>query len=152
MKYPGLSITSINTIFIFYSLNMAETENDAPIKRRQSRYRLVVMNDDTYEEVITFKLSRLSVYVGMSTIFILLIGLTVALLVLTPLKYYIPGYGNNTSRAELQALKMRTDSLQNAIIYKDQYLDGLKKVLGGGSTAQLDTVTLKLPKAEKVND
>ncbi len=63
---------------------MAETENEATVKRRQNRYRLVVMNDDTYEEVITFRLSRLSVYVAFSTIFILLVGLTVALLVLTP--------------------------------------------------------------------
>ena len=36
------------------------------------------MNDDTYEEVVTFKLSRLSVYIGMSTMFVLLVGLTVA--------------------------------------------------------------------------
>jgi hypothetical protein len=130
---------------------MSETENTAIVKRRQSHYRLVVMNDDTYEEVITFRLSRLRVYIALSTIFILLVGLTVALLVLTPLKYYIPGYGNNTNRAELQALKMRTDSLQQAIIYKDQYLDGVKKILNGG-TVPLDTATLKVPKAERIND
>jgi hypothetical protein len=53
---------------------MAETENEATVKRRQNRYRLVVMNDDTYEEVITFRLSRLSVYVAFSTIFIFLLG------------------------------------------------------------------------------
>ena len=131
---------------------MAETENEATVKRRQNRYRLVVMNDDTYEEVITFRLSRLRVYVAFSTIFIFLVGLTVALLVLTPLKYYIPGYGNNTSRAELQVLKMRTDSLQQAISYKDQYLDGLKKTLNGGNPTTVDTATLKVPKAETSND
>lgn len=131
---------------------MAETENEATVKRRQNRYRLVVMNDDTYEEVITFRLSRLSVYVGACTLFILLVGLTVALLVLTPLKYYIPGYGNNTSRAELQVLKMRTDSLQQAISYKDQYLENLKKTLGGEINTKLDTVTLKVPKTETTND
>lgn len=151
LKNGLLSITAINTIFIFYSFIMSETENSATVKRRQNRYRLVVMNDDTYEEVITFRLSRLSVYVALSSIFILLVGLTVALLVLTPLKYYIPGYGNNTNRAELQALKMRTDSLQQSIAYKDQYLESLKKVLNGG-TVQLDTTTLKVPKAERVND
>ena len=131
---------------------MAESENEAPLKRRQNRYRLVVMNDDTYEEVITFKLSRLSVYIGACTLFILQVGLTVALLVLTPLKYYIPGYGNNTSRAELQVLKMRTDSLQQAISYKDQYLDDLKKTLGGEINTKRDTATLKVPKTETTND
>src|SRR3954466_11074706 len=111
---------------------MTEIENSSPLKRLQNRYRLVVMNDDTYGEVITFRLSRLKVYVALSTIFVLLISLTVALLVLTPLKFYIPGYGNSTSRVELQALKMRTDSLEQAILYKDHYLDDLKKVFGVG--------------------
>lgn len=131
---------------------MAENESSAPLKRLQNRYRLVVMNDDTYEEVVTFRLSRLSVYVGLSTIFVLLVSLTVALLVLTPLKYYIPGYGNNTSRTELQLLKMRTDSLQQAIIYKDKYLDNIKKVLSGDMPKQLDTAAINLPKPDISDD
>lgn len=131
---------------------MAENESSAPLKRLQNRYRLVVMNDDTYEEVVTFRLSRLSVYVGLSTIFVLLVSLTVALLVLTPLKYYIPGYGNNTSRTELQLLKMRTDSLQQAIIYKDKYLDNIKKVLSGDTPKQLDTAAINLPKPDISDD
>src|SRR5262249_14989983 len=98
----------------FINISMSENENTSILKRRQNRYRLVVMNDDTYEEVVTFKLSRLSVYVGLSTIFVLMVSLTVALLVLTPLKYYIPGYGNRDTRTELQVLKIRTDSLQQA--------------------------------------
>jgi len=139
------------SLFLFV-LIMEENESSAPLKRLQNRYRLVVMNDDTYEEVVTFRLSRLSVYVALSTLFILLVGLTVALLVLTPLKYYIPGYGNNTNRTELQELKMRTDSLQQAIQYKDQYFENLKKVLNGDTPAQLDTTTLKVPKIEKSDD
>jgi hypothetical protein len=131
---------------------MAEMENSSTLKRLQNRYRLVVMNDDTYEEVITFRLSRLSVYVSMSSIFVLLISLTVALLVLTPLKYYIPGYGNSENGVELQALKMRTDSLEQAILYKDQYLNSIKKVLGAGVPAQLDTTSLKVPKPDISND
>jgi len=126
---------------------------NATFKRLQNRYRLVVMNDDTYEEVVTFKLSRLSVYIGMSTIFVLLVSLTVALLVYTPLKYYIPGYGaGRENRAELQVLKMRTDSLEQALQYKDQYMQGIKKVLNGDAVAQKDTTTLPVPKHDQSND
>ena len=66
---------------------MEKLTSNISFKRLQSRYRMVVMNDDTFEEVITFKLSRLSVYITMSVIFIFLVGFTVALLVFTPLKY-----------------------------------------------------------------
>ncbi len=50
---------------------MSENGKTTTLKRLQNRYRLVIMNDDTYEEVITFRLSRWSVYVGLSSIFVL---------------------------------------------------------------------------------
>ncbi len=73
---------------------MAKLEAGNTLQRLRNRYRLVIMNDDTYEEVVTFRLSRLSVYIGLSTVFVLLVGLTVAFIFFTPLKYYIPGYGS----------------------------------------------------------
>ncbi len=99
---------------------MANTEINNTLSRLRNSYRLVVMNDDTYEEVVTFRLSRLSVYIGLSTVFVLLVGLTIALISFSPLKYYIPGYGTRESRSALQVLKIRTDSLEQAIKYKDQ--------------------------------
>ena len=131
---------------------MAETNTNSSLKRLRNHYKLVIMNDDTFEEVIKFRLSRLSVYMAFSTIFLVMIGLAIALLVLTPLKYYIPGYGNSINRVELQALKMRTDSLEQAILYKDQYLNDLKKILGTDMPAQLDTTTLKVSKPDITND
>lgn len=121
-------------------------------KSVRNRYRLVVMNDDTYEEVVTFKLTRLSVYVGMSTIFVLLVGFTVALLVFTPLKFYIPGYGTKQSRRELQSLKIRTDSLERAIIHKDNYLKSVKAVLSGDISTSRDTTLLKVPDPDYTDD
>src|SRR6187431_3528457 len=100
---------------------MAKFDANETLKRLQNRYRLVVMNDDTYEEVVTFKLSRLSVYVTLSTIFVLLTGLTVALIVFTPLKLYIPGYGSINATKEFRELKVKTDSLEQAVRYKEQF-------------------------------
>jgi len=123
---------------------MAKLTSNISIKRLQNRYRLVVMNDDTFEEVITFKLSRISVYISMSVIFILLVGLTVALIVFTPLKYYIPGYGNMESKTELQLLKIRTDSLEQGIRYKEQYITDVKKALEGNTPTKRDTVAIQV--------
>ena len=81
-----------------------------------------------------------------------MIGLTVALLVLTPLKYYIPGASaNNDSRRELQSLKMRTDSLEQALKYKDNYLNGIKKALGADAITK-DTAQLTVTKTDISND
>ena len=132
---------------------MLKLDAGSTLKRLRNRYRLVVMNDDTYEEVVTFKLSRLSVYIALSTIFVLLVGLTVALIVFTPLKYYIPGAGTNyKSIIELKQLKYRVDGLEKQNLYNVQYIDGIKKALGGGGTISLDTIKLNLPKDEISND
>lgn len=132
---------------------MVKLDAGATLKRFRNRYRLVVMNDDTYEEVVTFKLSRLSVYIMLSTIFVVLVGLTVALIVFTPLKYYIPGSGTDyKSVTELKQLKYRVDELEKQNTHNVQYIEGIKKALGGGGAVTLDTVKLNLPKPEISND
>lgn len=136
------------TIFII----MAKFDANSTLKRLQNRYRLVVMNDDTYEEVVTFKLSRMSVYVTLSTFFVLLTSLTVALIVFTPLRMYIPGYGDINTTKELRELKMKTDSLEQVMHYKQQYLDNIRNVLQGNVPLSLDTNTIEVPKPENVED
>lgn len=123
------------------------------LKRLRNRYRLVVMNDDTYEEVVTFKLSRLSVYVMLSTVFVLLVGLTVALIVFTPLKYYIPGSGSDFKSArENREIKYRTDSLNKQVFYNEQYLESIRKVLQGDLQTKLDTSVIEVPKDEYITN
>ena len=126
---------------------MANLDINNTFKRRSSTYRLVVTNDDTYDEVIAFRLSRKSVYVGLSIAFMFLVGLTIALIAFTPLKYYIPGYGTKESRAAVELLKIRTDSLEQAVHFKEQYIEGIKKVLSEGNPQQLDTIPLELPES-----
>jgi hypothetical protein len=130
---------------------MAKIDAGTTLKRLRNRYRLVVMNDDTYEEVVTFKLSRFSVYVMLSSIFVLLVGLTVALIVFTPVKYYIPGYGSAKADREYRQLKYVTDSLDKQLSYQTQYINSLKKVFSGDSEMKLDTTRIQVPK-EEVND
>lgn len=123
------------------------------LKRLRNRYRLVVMNDDTYEEVVTFKLSRLSVYIMLSTVFVLLVGLTVALIVFTPLKYYIPGTGTDyRSARQSREIKYRTDSLEKQVFYNEQYLESVKKALQGDIQTKLDTSVVDVPKEEIIGN
>lgn len=131
---------------------MTKLDAGTTLKRLRNRYRLVIMNDDSYEEVVTFRLSRMSVYIAFSTIFVLLVGLTVALIVFTPLKYYIPGYGSASIGREYRELKYRTDSLEKQVQYQDRYLSDLKKVLSGDMALTRDTTQLQVPEDEYVND
>ncbi|MES2431855.1 MAG: hypothetical protein V4556_13055 [Bacteroidota bacterium] len=128
---------------------MSKIEGNSTLKRLRNHYRLVVMNEDTYEEVVKFKLSRLSVYIILSSIFVLLTVMTVALIVFTPIKYYLPGvgYGDAKQVKEYKQLKIRTDSVESMLKFQQQYLDDLHKVLEG-KVPKLDTNKLELPKEE----
>lgn len=126
---------------------MANLDESSTLKRLRNRYRLVVMNDDTYEEVVTFKLSRLSVYIGLCTIFVVLVGLTVALIVFTPLKYYIPGYDDLRVGREYRQLKYRADELEKQVRNQESYIESVRKVLRGDA-AVLDTALIQLPPDE----
>ncbi|HTN08925.1 hypothetical protein [Agriterribacter sp.] len=125
---------------------------DGTLQHLRNRYRLVVMNDDTYEEVVTFRLSRLSVYITLCTIFVALVGITVALLVFTPLRYYVPGYGSASDRREMITLKMQVDSLEQQMNYRDKYMENIQNVLKGNTATIMDTTQLNIPSEEKSED
>jgi len=127
-------------------------DTTATLQRLRNRYRLVIMNDDTYEEVATFKLNRLSVYIALCTIFVVLVGLTVALIVFTPLKYYIPGYGSRAERNEMVNMKIRADSLEQQLKYREVYWENVKQILNGDVPDKRDTVSLQVPNLEKTDD
>lgn len=131
---------------------MSMPDMNSTLKRLRNHYRLVIMNEDTFEEVVKFKLTRISVYVVLSSIFILLVGLTSALIVFTPLKYYLPGSGMGNAKQikEYRDLKIRTDSMEQALKYQDGFLKNIQKVLQG-KIVPLDTNKLALPK-EAIND
>lgn len=116
---------------------------NSSLKRLKNRYRLVVINEDTFKEIIAFKLTRWSVYVLFSAIFIILVGLTIALVAFTPLKYYIPGYGDATRAKDYELLKYRVDSIENKLIMQQKYYDGVEMILKG-NTPDLDTAVLKI--------
>jgi uncharacterized membrane protein YgcG len=82
-----------------------------------------------------------------------MIALTASLIIFTPLKYYLPGAGYGSARQvkEYQQLKIRTDSMEQALKYQDQYYKGIKKVLEG-NISQLDTNKLPMPKLENTDD
>ena len=132
---------------------MAKLSATETFKRLRSSYRLVLMNDDTYEEVVRFKLSRLSVYLILSSIFVIMISITAAIFMFTPLKYYLPGvgYGSAKTVKEYRKLKIRTDSLEQTLRYQDKYLQDLQKVLQG-QTVQLDTNLLTVPQMEVIEE
>ena len=104
--------------------------------RLRNRYRLVVMNDDTFEEKFSLKLTPLNIFVAAGLISITLITLTVSLVAFTPLREYIPGYGAELkTRKELVNLALKVDSLQYELALLTSYRENIKNIMGGNMHA-----------------
>ena len=100
-------------------------------KKLLHKYRLVILNEDTFEERISFKLTRLNVFVALSISAIVLIAGTTFLIAFTGLREYIPGYSSAALKRQATELAYKTDSLQTALRYNDQYYESIRKVLTG---------------------
>ncbi|MEL6810901.1 MAG: M23 family metallopeptidase [Bacteroidota bacterium] len=100
-------------------------------KKLLHKYRLVVLNEATFEERFSFKLNRLNVFVFSTVFAVFLIAITTVLIAFTPLREYIPGYSSTALKKQAVNLSFKTDSLQQALSVNEQYISSIKKVLTG---------------------
>ena len=100
-------------------------------KKLLHKYRMVVLNEDTFEERFSFRLTKLNVFVAVGLSVIFLIAATTILIAFTPLREYIPGYSSANLKEKAANLAYTSDSLQKVIHLNDQYLNSIKNALTG---------------------
>jgi murein DD-endopeptidase MepM/ murein hydrolase activator NlpD len=101
------------------------------------KYRLVIINEDTFEEKLTFKLTRLNVFIYGGLFSILLIIGTIFLIAFTNLREYIPGYSSTSLKKEATKLVYKVDSLEQVINVNNLYISKVKEVITGKITGAL---------------
>ena len=101
----------------------------------RAKYKLVIMDSETFEEKLRFRLSRMNVITALGVIIIGLIFLTTYLIAFTSLKEFIPGYSNPGLSRDVYRLAVKADSLENALAQKDIYIENIKRVILGNLPA-----------------
>ena len=100
-------------------------------KKLRSKYRLVVMNDETLEERSSFRLSPMNVFVAIGITFIILITATIYLIAFTGLREYIPGYADPGMKRKIFQLNLKADSLQYVLEGREVYISNIKDIMEG---------------------
>ena len=95
------------------------------------KYRLVLFNDQTFEERFSFRLNRMNVIISLASLAIFFIILTFFIIAYTPIKEYLPGYPDVDQRKELYKLNLIADSLLADIRMKEVYIQNIKNVFEG---------------------
>lgn len=96
-----------------------------------TKNRLVILNDETFEELFSFRLTLMNVFVVAGVGAILIIFVTTFIIAFTPLREYIPGYPSTELKRNATELALKSDSLEFAIKKNEAYLQSIQKVLNG---------------------
>lgn len=93
--------------------------------------RLVILNEDTFEEIFSFRLTLMNVFVTFTLGGIFLILVTTFIIAFTPLREFIPGYSSTELKRNATKLAIKSDSLETALKQNEVYIKGIQKVLKG---------------------
>tara|TARA_B100000809_G_scaffold4361_1_gene4616 strand:- start:37053 stop:38510 length:1458 start_codon:yes stop_codon:yes gene_type:complete len=112
---------------------MKKTKNKLKSKLTK-KFRLVVLNESSFEERFSFKLTRLNVFVLGGVISVFLIGITVFIIAFTPIKEYIPGYSSTKLKRQATSLFYKVDSLQAEVNILAKFTEAIRPILIGKDT------------------
>jgi len=129
-------------------------------RKLKRHYKLVLMDEDSFEEKIAFRITRLGVLIFGSSFIIVLILSTIYLVAFTRLREYIPGYTDITLPKKIYDLQQKTDSLELEFKRKDLYVSNMKRIIEGedvpdvylpppGKISTYDTIKISPSKEEK---
>lgn len=116
---------------------MASKKHGVAYKLR-NKYRLIIYNDDTFEEILSYRLNRLNVFTLVATMITLSCTGLYLLIAYTPLKIYvIPDFPKAEERRAILENRHKVDSLENEVRLYNQYLVNLQTILRGQDSAKL---------------
>lgn len=127
-------------------MKRANVKRPTLFKRLNAPYRVVFIDDESLVEVATFSLTKRRMYMLFSTLFVLTVIVTVMILLFTPLKYYIPGYGSNKNHIQVVKLRHQVDSLADITNAQQAYVADIRKVINGEFDGEVDTTMLDMNK------
>ena len=120
-------------------------------KKINSPYKVSIVNEDTMQEAIVMHLTKKSVYLFLSSIFIGLFLLFSLVILFTPLRYYIPGNSSTISRSKLIQIQKLSDSLVKINKSREQFIYNLLLVANGHISSENDTSILTPKQIEQAN-
>ena len=107
------------------------------LKRRKikenlfNKRRLIILNEDTFEETFSLKLTLMNVFVVATLGAIIIITVTTFIIAFTPLREFIPGYSSSKLKKDAMELALKSDSLSRALKQNEAYIQSIQKVLTG---------------------
>lgn len=108
------------------------------------KYKFVVTDESTFENMLSFKLSRMNVFMLFGIVSIFAIAFTIFVIWITPIKEYIPGYASVDKVYQVYVNQAKIDSLkikyEQEVAFRENFY---RRILLGENLEGNDTI---LPK------
>lgn len=122
-------------------------------KKLFTKSRIVLLNEESFEEIFSLRLNLMNVFVVLTTVSIVMIALTTYIIAFTPLREYIPGYASTKLKRDATQNAIKSDSLQKAVTENTAYLASIKKVLTGNlDHTKLSRDSIRVSDQENISD
>jgi murein DD-endopeptidase MepM/ murein hydrolase activator NlpD len=120
-----------------------KTEKRSFWEKFRHKYRLSIYRDETFEELINLRLTKLNVLaiVGIGTFVFLIIVISV--IAYTPVRELIPGYPNEKTIRNIYLNNYRLDSLELEISKRDAYFENLRRIISGEKASDQENTAEK---------
>ncbi len=115
------------------------------IHKLKNKYRIVLINDTTYEEKFSYSLTPINVFIGFSSFLVFFATILIMLIVFTPLREYIPGYTDTQTKHKVEHMVLQTDSLEKALNDKESYYRNLLNIMND-KIDERDTIIVPVDK------
>ncbi len=102
-----------------------------------NKSRIVLLNENTFEETFSLRLNLMNVFVIITVVSIFMLTLTTYIIAFTSLREYIPGYSSPKLNQQVVDLTLKSDSLQNSLNYNQAYINSIRQVLLGEVKAEV---------------
>jgi len=112
---------------------------------------MVLLNEDTFEEVGNMRLTRLNLIALVGIVIILLVVITYSLIAFTNIRELIPGYPDATMRQHIRTTAMKLDSLEHEQAIRDQYFENLNRIVSGEVTELFLNDSVAMADSRNVN-
>ena len=104
----------------------------------EKQFLFIIRNEESFEETASYRLTLQNIYILASTI-VFILGLFLFLLIaFTPLKRYVPGYGDIRSQGEFIKLEQKVTKLEEELQARETYISSVKRILTGNPETSAD--------------
>lgn len=114
-------------------------------KNIKFKYKLTIVNENTLEEVVGLRVSKLNGLSVLLSVLTVLFLIAACIIAFTPLRNYLPGYMNSEVRSQIVANALRVDSLQTMLHQQNLYIMNIQDIFSGqvpiDSVQTLDSLT-----------